>query len=125
MDLLTEGLEVSETAIVREALLKGAGEGRLFRNNVGVLKDHLGHRVRFGLCVGSSDIIGWTPVVVTPEMVGRQVAIFTAYECKEEARLTAEQRAFLTIVQAAGGLGAVVYRLEDIAAAQRRFLDAL
>lgn len=116
---------MSETAIVREAILKGSGEGRLFRNNVGVLKDHLGHRIRYGLCNGSSDIIGWTPVVVTPEMVGRRLAIFTAYECKEEARLTAEQQAFLTIVQAAGGLGAVIHGLDDLAAARARFLYGL
>lgn len=32
--------------------------GRVFRNNVGVLKDINGRPVRYGLCVGSADLIG-------------------------------------------------------------------
>lgn len=32
----------------------------MFRNNTGVLKDKTGRPVKFGLCPGSSDIIGWT-----------------------------------------------------------------
>ena len=32
--------------------------------------------------VGASDLNGWTPVVITPEMVGQTVAVFTAIETK-------------------------------------------
>lgn len=32
--------------------------------------------------VGASDLNGWTPVVITPEMVGHTVAVFTAIETK-------------------------------------------
>jgi len=32
----------------------------VFRNNTGALKDKTGRPVHFGLCPGSSDIIGWT-----------------------------------------------------------------
>ncbi len=32
--------------------------------------------------VGASDLNGWTPVVITPDMVGHTVAVFTAIETK-------------------------------------------
>lgn len=35
-----------------------------------------------GLMPGSGDLIGWTPVKITPEMVGQTVAIFTSVETK-------------------------------------------
>jgi hypothetical protein len=83
---------------------------RLFRNNVGMLKDLQGRPVRFGLHPGSSDLIGWRSVVITPDMVGQRVAIFTALEVKAPGgthKVTAEQRQFLDIVEAAGGIGGV------------------
>lgn len=98
---------------------------RLFRNHVGVAKhedaDGTVRVVRTGLCPGSSDLIGWTPVVVTPEMVGRTVAVFTALEGKRPdpapgartrrrrrgARLSEGQGGFLRAVEAAGGVAGV------------------
>ena len=64
---------------------------RLFRNNSGVLINEVGVPVRFGLGneskklnkeFKSSDYIGFTPVTITPDMVGKQVAVFTAIEVK-------------------------------------------
>jgi len=82
---------------------------RLFRNNVGVAvhRDKNGneHTVRYGLCVGSSDLIGWTTISVTPEMVGKNVAVFTALEGKRgRDQLKAEQSRFLQAVRNAGGI---------------------
>ncbi len=79
-----------------------------FRNNVGVLQDKRGQYVRYGLCVGSSDIVGWHSVTVTPEMVGSRVAVFTAIEAKVNAAVTEEQRNFLRAVSDAGGIALVV-----------------
>lgn len=57
-----------------------------------------------GLTKGSSDLIGWQSVTVTPEMVGKRIAIFTAIEVKGPAgRLTADQKNFLNVVTNAGG----------------------
>ena len=87
---------------------------RLFRNNVGVLRDENGTPVRYGLCTGSSDLIGWTAVTITPSMVGRKLAIFTAQEVKTEAgRVTDEQTAFLSCVKKAGGIAGVVRSVDD------------
>lgn len=88
------------------------GFSRYFRNNVGVARytDEKGHKrvVRYGLANGSSDVIGWTTVRVTPEMVGRDVAIFTAIELKRgKDTLSEDQINFGRAVIAGGGIAMV------------------
>lgn len=65
----------------------------LMRNNSGALKDHEGRLVRYGLGnvskkhndqMKSSDLIGIKTIVITPDMVGQMVAVFTAIEVKRE-----------------------------------------
>jgi hypothetical protein len=100
---------------------------KIFRNNVGM--GWIGESQRFsrktpvmcnpgdvlirnarplhaGLCEGSSDLIGWTQREVTPDMVGKPVAVFTALEIKrsERARVTSAQLNFISQVRAAGGI---------------------
>ncbi len=92
----------------RIRLACGRGAVRLWRNNTGALVDQQGRFVRFGLCKGSSDLIGLRSLEVTPEMVGRRLAQFVALEIKTESgTVSTEQRAFLRLVQQLGGLGAV------------------
>ena len=64
---------------------------RLFRNNSGAFKNPNGGFTRFGLMVNkkkwlakfrSSDQIGFTPVTITPEMVGKTIPVFTSFEDK-------------------------------------------
>lgn len=72
------------------------------------------HPLQAGLCIGSSDLIGWTPVTVTDEMVGRRVALFTAAEAKTDTgRLSDDQERFLEAVRAAGGIAGVVRSPDD------------
>ncbi len=88
---------------------------RLWRNNVGVLKDERGVPVRYGLAndspqlnkrLKSSDLIGWRRL----DIGGQVVAQFVALECKREdwkrrpndAHETA-QEAWLSLVAADGG----------------------
>lgn len=115
---------MTETSLLRTVLQHATSlKARWFRNNVGRLRDARGKYVTYGLCVGSSDIIGWTPVVVTPAMVGRTVAVFTALECKVGARTTTvEQVAFLATVQAHGGIAAVVRQIADVDRAIEQFI---
>ena len=90
------------------------GNCRLFRNNTGTLRDQHGRPVQFGLCKGSADLIGWHTVVVTPEMVGQTVAIFTSIEVKTPTgRVRPEQQQWLAAVQAAGGIAAVARSVAD------------
>ena len=92
--------------------LSGLG-ARVFRNNVGLAVYPDGSRVKYGLCVGSSDIIGFVPVVITPDMVGQTVAVFLAVETKAGTKATKEQDAFIAMVQRFGGRAGVARSDED------------
>jgi hypothetical protein len=94
---------MSESAIVARCL-EWLAIRRIFawRNNTGALKID-GRWIRYGH-PGSSDILAVTPVVITPEMVGRTVGVFTAIECKTEAgSQRANQKMFQKMVENAGG----------------------
>ena len=87
---------------------------RLFRNHTGMIKDERGQVHRFGLCKGSSDGIGFTPVTITPEMVGKKVAVFTAIEAKTlTGTATKEQKNFILIVKNLGGFAGVARSDEE------------
>lgn len=84
----------SEAAVQQERMLRAARMGnRLFRNNSGACTDAKGRQIRFGLgntsaavnkVMKSSDLIGITRVLVTPQMVGQIVGIFTCEEAKHQ-----------------------------------------
>lgn len=65
--------------------------GQIWRNNSGAYQDEFGNFVRYGLAneskqenelIKSSDLIGITPTLITQEMVGYWLGVFTAYEVK-------------------------------------------
>lgn len=92
----------------------------LWRNNVGAVEWRPGKWLRYGLCTGSADYIGLKSVVITPEMVGQRVAIFTAIEAKAENGIVSpEQRAFLEAVRKAGGKAGIAQSAEDAEALLR------
>lgn len=100
----------SESDIQNEIRLAVSKHGsRMFRNNVGLFRTQDGRTVRTGLCVGSSDLIGWTPHVITADDVGRTVAVFTAIEVKKPGgRATADQENFIQVVSDSGGISGIV-----------------
>lgn len=89
---LTGTSEAEVQAAVRiEASVKGA---RLWRNNVGVLKDLRGIPVRYGLCndskavnekIKSADLIGIRPTVITSVHLGKIVGVFLSREVKAQS----------------------------------------
>ena len=92
---------------------------RLFRNNVGVLQDRNGSYVTYGLCPGSSDLIGFRSEILHCAVCGadydnrRPVARFAALEIKRPGELpTDTQEAFLRMVRAAGGIAGYADSLE-------------
>lgn len=110
----------SEARIQEQCRLEASkAGGRLFRNNVGVLKDVNGVPVRYGLCneskamnqsLKSSDLIGIKPVLITPEMVGHTVGQFQAREVKREGwkytgagRESAQMRFGELVIRLGGG----------------------
>lgn len=107
---------MSESKITREVQLHFGPhpDKRLWRNNVGQLQTKEGTYVRYGLCVGSSDLIGLQSIVVTPDMVGKRLAVLVAIETKTmKGRAREEQVAFLNTVAQAGGLCGIARSIED------------
>lgn len=120
--------KVSESEIQQKIQIDGPSWNcQLMRNNSGALKDQTGRLVRYGLGnvskqhseqIKSSDLIGFTKVVITPDMVGKTVAIFTAVEVKESDwkpspvdKREIAQRTFLQWILANGGLAGFAWDL--------------
>lgn len=86
---------LSEAAVQANLFLEGSRKDyRLFRNNVGVLKDDTGRPVRYGLgnespqvnkVIKSGDIIGIRKVLILPQHVGFTIGQFVSIEAKESA----------------------------------------
>jgi hypothetical protein len=100
---------------------------KLFRNNVGqgwigtVKRMTTGEILLFnprplhaGLHTGSGDLIGWKTITITPDMVGKQVAVFTSVEVKQGARTTAEQMHWMNSVNNAGGIAGIVKEIQEL-----------
>jgi len=81
----------------------------MFRNQVGATHTPDGRLIRYGVCnPGGSDLIGFKSVEITPDMVGRKVAVFTAVEVKTPTgKPTADQLHFITTVLRAGGFAGI------------------
>ncbi len=120
---------MTEAAILKAVhLAAGSLPGvRLFRNQVGQgaagqivgrpgdgLLLVRGNPVTMGLCKGSSDLIGWRVLTITPDMVGQTVAQFVALEVKTIAgRVSPDQQRFIDVLGNAGGVAAVVRSPEE------------
>ncbi len=106
-----------------QAAIRAEHPGILWRNNVGALRSSTGQWIRFGLAndspamnrnVKSADLIGITPVIITPEHVGKTLGVFTSVECKSSNwkyrnndKHTAAQMKWLEIVISYGGYATI------------------
>ena len=81
----------SETVVQQQTRLEHCRltNGQNWRNNSGACTDDTGRLIRYGLGndsaqlnaqIKSSDLIGITPTLITPGMVGYSLCVFTAYE---------------------------------------------
>ena len=114
----------TEAAIQQQVRLALARAGAaMFRNNIGAYSHpQTGRVIRYGVGQpGGSDLIGWTPVVVTPDMVGQTLAVFTAVEVKTPSgRPTAHQLNFISQVLSAGGMAGIARSPDEAVAILRR-----
>ena len=113
--MLNDNKFLSNEAYVQNKirLAVGSGDVRLFRNNTGALLDMQGRLVKFGLCKGSSDLIGFRSITITPDMVGQKIAVFSAIEVKDKGKATVEQKNFINIINNAGGYAGVAKNVND------------
>lgn len=137
---------MTEIDEMRRAMMAMSDEGsKVFRNNVaqgvmGQIEWHRGHEpktvtlrpgdavvrsarvLHAGLLEGSHDVIGITPVTITPEMVGRVVGVFTSVEMKfGRKKMTTEQQRWERMVLACGGITGVAYSAAEAVALVRGF----
>jgi hypothetical protein len=115
---------MSEAAIQQQIRLALSRAGAVMhRNNIGAYFDpKTGRMIQYGVCnPGGSDLIGWCPVEVTPDMVGKKIAVFCAVEVKTgTGRPTEAQINFITQVLKAGGYAGIARSPEDAVAITRR-----
>jgi len=93
--------------MINHAISVGAEYGfTLFRNSVGfVIRD--GRKIRYGLCPGSSDLIGWY-------RNDEGEALFVAIEVKFSKKITDLQKRFVAAVKNAGGIAGVWHKNVEI-----------
>lgn len=93
-----------EADVLEDVMLAVGGQDDcvVWRNSTG-LAEHEKRKARYGLCVGSSDVIGLGPG-------GR----FLAIECKRPGgKATEKQRKFLKLVKKYGGIAGVAESKEQ------------
>jgi len=117
LDFIILTLSNSETKIQQEIRLAlgQRSDLRLFRNETGKLPDpRTGRWVQFGLAKGSSDLIGFKTIKITPEMIGQEIAQFVSIEIKtERGKLTNVQQNWLQKVKSSGGIVGVARTVKD------------
>lgn len=80
----------------------------MFRNDNGVGFREDGKRFRYGLLPGSADMIGWTEIEITLEMVGKKIAVFTSIEIKtKDDKISDKQKKWFRAVKNSGGIAEI------------------
>jgi len=109
--------------------------GKLWINSSGAFKDTTGRLVRFGLGhvkknqeFKSSDLIGFMPVTITPDMVGKTLPVFTAIECKKpDWKFTntlreVGQKVFIDVITKNNGIASFVNSVERFAETVKSYI---
>lgn len=109
--LATLGIR-SDVRLFRNVTAQGWG-GKLVSHMNGTAVVANARPIHAGLFKGSADLIGWQSIIVTPDMVGRRLAVFTSIECKgEHGRPTPEQIVWQDNLLRAGGIAVVTNTVE-------------
>ena len=111
-----------EAPILQETRLEASRIGcRLFRNNRGFFYTMDGRKTRAGLeAVGASDLVGFTPITITPDMVGKTVAVLLCVETKKSTwkkpttEHEREQEAFINFINGNGGIAFFLNNASDL-----------
>lgn len=124
----SEALNQQQARALHHTLAPGSQN---WRNNSGAFQDDKGRWIRYGLAndskklnseIKSSDLIGITPTIIEPWMVGYSLGVFTAMEIKEpgwhltpgDKRGQAQSRFHDLVRQACGFAGFVTDPAQDV-----------
>lgn len=103
----------SKLRIVIQKLIQRYG-GRLWRNNTGIAVFGK-RRVRYGLGVGSPDLVGILPMKITQEDVGKTYGLFVGIEVKTpNARVAKAQKEWIKGIERLGGIAGIAYHEDDV-----------
>lgn len=116
---------MKETSVLKDLMGYANSKGcLLMRNNSGAYQDRTGRWVFYGLgnegrgrSIGSSDLIGPMPIIITSEMVGQKLGVMVCAEVKiadPHSKPTAGQLNFIAAMQAAGCRAGVVRTREEL-----------
>ncbi len=97
----------------------------LFRNNVVAFEATNGKKSRYikaGFGPGSSDLIGYATTTITKDMVGKDIAVFTAVEVKKSSwnhnkkfnKHEKEQKEFIDRIKLDGGIAGFSNCVDDL-----------
>lgn len=125
-------------------LAANANGCRLYRNNTGVAYDQSNRPIFFGLgndgvkrddSIRTHDWIGYHTLTVTPEMVGKKVAVFTAIDAKKLGFVSKAvysvgtreygQDKFAKRVINAGGIAGFATNAEDVTRLMQEFYQRI
>ena len=113
--------EAPVLAQVIEAARKIPGV-HVWRNARGVVDLPSGGKLAFGVGPnGSADVLGWKRIIITPAMVGREIAVFVSIETKGGDTATREnQLKWCDLVQNEGGIALFARSAAEAEAILRR-----
>lgn len=96
-----------------------------------IIKNYL-RLVQAGLDAnGSSDLIGFAPVVITPAMVGKTIAVFMCAEVKKPewksptGKTEKEQENFIRFINSQGGIGFFINNSQDLKKRVDEYIERL
>lgn len=123
-----KGSSAAHTKLLKDSLVelgKRFATGLFFRNEVGegwffppwmkFFEKEDARYLVYGLAPDTPDIVGFTTIEITQEMVGQKIAQFTGYEIKTgDAVQTAGQKNFQKILESMGGKYKVIRSVGDL-----------
>lgn len=98
----------TQAATLFRANVGEAWTGTLAANNLNRVIIEDARRFRSGLPIGFPDLFGFRTIEITPEMIGKKVAVFAFIEVKKHGGRTSKaQEKMLAFLRAAGAVGGV------------------
>lgn len=123
-------MAVEESNIVANCLIRGSQLGCLLGKNVRGMFQTLGkrpHKMKAGwLIPASPDMVGHYSMLITPEMVGKRVAVAMYIEAKTPSGFVAkEQERFIEHAVKAGAIAGVARSAEQMEIILKNYIDNL